>query len=58
MKKKFTLFTLAALSLVALGACSSGSEPTKGESDSTTVETTTVADKTTFAVGDIIVFEG
>ena len=58
MKKKFTLFTVAALSLFALGACSSGNEPTKGESDSTTVETTTVADKTTFAVGDKIVFEG
>ena len=58
MKKKFPLFTLATLSLIALGACSSGNEPTKGESDSTTVETTTVADKTTFAVGDKIVFEG
>ena len=58
MKKKYTLFTVAALSLFALGACSSGSEPTKGEADASTVETTTVADKTSFAVGDTIVFDG
>ena len=57
MKKKLTLLPLVAVSLFALGACSSGSEPTKGEADASTVETTTVADKTSFAVGDTIVFD-
>ena len=59
MKKKFTLFTLAALSLFALGACSTTTPTKKETSDSATKasSTTEAATNTEYKVGDTIVFK-
>lgn len=63
MKKKFTLFTVAALSLFALGACST-TTPTKKEASqvsSSAAEanaSTDAAKSTDYKVGDTIVFDG
>ncbi|MFN8649594.1 hypothetical protein [Streptococcus sp.] len=59
MKKKFTLFTVAALSLFALGACSTTTPTKKETSDSATKasSTTEAATNTEYKVGDTIVFK-
>ena len=59
MKKKFTLFTVAALSLFALGACSTTTPTKKVTSDSATKasSTTEAATNTEYKVGDTIVFK-
>ena len=59
MKKKFTLFTVAALSLFALGACSTTTPTKKETSDSATKasSTTEAATNTEYKVGDNIVFK-
>ena len=59
MKKKFTLFTVAALSLFALGACST-TTPTKKETSNSATKassTTEAATNTEYKVGDTIVFK-
>ena len=59
MKKKYTLFTVAALSLFALGACSTTTPTKKETSDSATKasSTTEAATNTEYKVGDTIVFK-
>ena len=59
MKKKLTLFTVAALSLFALGACSTTTPTKKETSDSATKasSTTEAATNTEYKVGDTIVFK-
>ena len=59
MKKKFTIFTVAALSLFALGACSTTTPTKKETSDSATKasSTTEAATNTEYKVGDTIVFK-
>ena len=59
MKKKFPLFTVAALSLFALGACSTTTPTKKETSDSATKasSTTEAATNTEYKVGDTIVFK-
>ena len=59
MKKKSTLFTVAALSLFALGACSTTTPTKKETSDSATKasSTTEAATNTEYKVGDTIVFK-
>ena len=59
MKKKFTLFTVAAMSLFALGACSTTTPTKKETSDSATKasSTTEAATNTEYKVGDTIVFK-
>ena len=59
MKKKYTLFTVAALSLFALGACST-TTPTKKETSNSATKassTTEAATNTEYKVGDTIVFK-
>ena len=59
MKKKYTLFTVAAVSLFALGACSTTTPTKKETSDSATKasSTTEAATNTEYKVGDTIVFK-
>lgn len=60
--KKFALMGLSLLSIFALAACSSdstkSSEPKKADETTTVSTETTATEKTTFKVGEKIVFEG
>lgn len=59
MKKKSTLLTLTAISILTLAACSSSTEPSKKESTDTSSSMTQSSSeaKTTYKVGDTIEFK-